>query len=337
VSRPLVLLTTTPSATEMVFPPATRCELEAAFEVVAVSGGDPRFDELLPRAFAVVGQPDLPAERLLAAPMLRAICNVEGNFFPNVDYETCFDRGIHVLGGGPAYAQPVAEMALGLALDLARGITRADRDFRAGKERYNEAGTTGSILLQHADVGLVGVGAIGRALLPLLHPFAPRLRAYDPWLPPRALASLEVEPVGLDELLSTSTFLFVLAASTTENTALLDADHLGLLPDGARVVLVSRAATVDLDALLRRVEDGSVLAALDVWPVEPVAPDHPARRLGGLVLSSHRAGALASAFTLMGEMVVDDLIQVAAGLPPVRMQAAARELVHRYRSVPVAR
>jgi phosphoglycerate dehydrogenase-like enzyme len=337
VSRPLVLLTTTSSATEMLFPPATRHELDEAFEVVAVAAGDPRLDELLPQAFAVVGQPDLPAERLLAATRLRAICNVEGNFFPNVDYATCFDRGIHVLGGGPAYAHPVAEMALGLALDLARGITRADRDFRAGNERYNEAGTAGSLLLRHADVGLVGVGAIGRALLPLLRPFAPRIRAYDPWLPPRALASLEVQPVGLDELLSTSTFLFVLAASTTENTMLLDADRLALVPDGGRVVLVSRAATVDLDALLRRVADGTLHAAVDVWPVEPVPPDDPVRRLEGLVLSSHRAGALAEAFALMGEMVVDDLTQVAAGLPPVRMQVAARELVHRYRSVPVAR
>ena len=64
---------------------------------------------LLAEAYAIVGQPDLPRERLDRAPHLRALLNVEGNFFPNVDYTTCFRRGIVVLGCGPAYATAVAE------------------------------------------------------------------------------------------------------------------------------------------------------------------------------------------------------------------------------------
>jgi hypothetical protein len=55
----------------------------------------------------------------------------------------------------------------------------------------------------------------------------------------------------------------------------------------------------------------------------------------GLVLSAHRAGGIPAAFEKIEEMVLDDLLQIRAGLPPVRMQAAARELVHRYRSRPV--
>ena len=206
--KPLVLLTTTAYATSLIFPPDLRAELEKSFEVTE------DFD-LLPRAFAIIGQPDLPAERIAVAAELKVICNVEGNFFPNVDYAPCFDRHIAVLSCGPVYAQPVAEYALGLALDLARGITAADRHFRAGTEHYSQDGTAGSVLLRHASVGLIGMGNLGRALLPLLHPFSPRLRVYDPWLPARALEELDVEPVGLEELLASSTFVFVLAASTT--------------------------------------------------------------------------------------------------------------------------
>jgi phosphoglycerate dehydrogenase-like enzyme len=335
--KPLVLLTTTPFATDLIFTAQTRAELAADFDVQVVAGEDPRFDELLPRAFAVIGQPDLPTERVRRAGQLRAVCHVEGNFFPNVADEACFDQRIRVLSCGPVYAQPVAEYALGLALDLARGITAGDRDFRAGRERYTQDGTAGSVLLRHADVGLIGVGNLGRALLPLLRPFTPRVRAYDPWVPARALADLDVEPVDLDELLSASTFVFVLAASTTENTHLLDARRLALIPPGGRLVLVSRAAAVDFDALYARVSAGHLLAAVDVWPEEPVGPDDPARGLEGLVLSAHRAGGIPSAFPVIGEMVVDDLRQVAAGLPPVRMQQAAPELVARYRSKPVDR
>ena len=74
---------------------------------------------------------------------------------------------------------------------------------------------------------------------------------------------------------------------------------------------------------------------MDVWPVEPVPADDPYRHLEGLVFSGHRAGGIPQAFQQIGDMVVDDLRQIARGLPPVRMQVAARELVGRYRNRPV--
>jgi phosphoglycerate dehydrogenase-like enzyme len=335
--KPLVLVAPDPQRREIVFADETWAELQAAFDVVEVDATAARLDELLPGAFAIVGQPDLPAARITAAVNLRAVCNVEGNFFPNVDYAACTARGVYVLGCGPAYAQPVAEFALGLALDLARGISAGDRAFRACAERYTEAGNAGAILLQHADVGLLGVGNLGRTLLPLLRPFGVRVRGFDPWLPPRALAALDVEPVSLDDLLRASRFVFVLASATSENAQLLDAEKLSLIPDGGRLVLVSRAAVVDFAALYREIEAGRLHAAVDVWPEEPVAADDPARTLDGMVLSAHRAGALNAAFHAIGEMVLDDLTQIASGLPPVRMQQAARELATRYRNKPVIR
>lgn len=333
----LVLIAPYPQRREIVFTAERWAELQAGFDVVEVDSTDGRFDELLPDAFAIVGQPDLPAARISTAANLRAVCNVEGNFFPNVDYAACAARGVYVLGCGPAYAQPVAEFALGLALDLARGITGGDRAFRAGSEQYTEAGNVGSILLQGAAVGLVGVGNIGRALLPLLRPFGVQIRAFDPWVPARALAALDVEPVGLDEVLRASAFLFVLASATSENAQLLDAEKLALIPGGGRLILVSRAALVDFPALYQRVAGGHLRAAADVWPEEPVSADDPARTLDGMVLSAHRAGALTEAFHAIGEMVLDDLTQIARGLPPVRMQRADPELAALYRNKPVIR
>ena len=64
-------------------------------------------------------------------------------------------------------------------------------------------------------------------------------------------------------------------------------------------------------------------------------PDHPARSLDGLVLSAHRAGGIPAAFAPSATWCVDDLAQIARGLPPVRMQVARRELVSRYRNRPV--
>ncbi|MCW2828873.1 MAG: hydroxyacid dehydrogenase [Marmoricola sp.] len=332
--RPLVLLDTAPQPVERIFTPGALDRLRRDFEVRDVSGDPVALDELLPEAFAVVGQSDLPAERLGRAAKLRAIMNVEGNFYPNIDYPTAFARGVRVLGCGPAYAQPVAEYALGLALDLARGISREDRAFREGRERYLGDGNADAVVMRHAEIGLIGYGNLGRALHTLLRGFSPRIRVFDPWLPEASLRQADVEPATLEEILATSQFLFVLAAVTDANRKLLDAERLASIREGARVVLVSRAAIVDYDALVRHVDKGQFLAAVDVWPEEPVAEHHPARTAEGFVLSAHRAGGIPSAFTEIGDMVIDDLTLLARGLPPVRMQAAAPELVGRYRNKP---
>ncbi|WP_328936855.1 hypothetical protein OG288_05765 [Streptomyces tauricus] len=332
--KPLVILRPDPHPGERIFRPDTLTRLHDRFTVVEPDTEE-AFDRALPDAFAVVGQPDLPAERLARARELRALLNVEGNFFPNVDYDECFRRGIHVLGCGPAYAQAVAEYALGLALDLARGISREDRAFRAGRERYVSDGTADSVLLRGADVGLIGFGNLGRSLHPLLAPFRPTLRVYDPWLPPAVLREQGLVPASLDETLARSTFVFVLATVTDDSRHLLGERELALLPDGARLILVSRAPVVDFPALLARVAEGRLLAGIDVWPDEPVAADDPARDLEGLVLSAHRAGGIPDAFLSIGDLVVDDLTLLARGLPPARMQVAARELVGRYRNRPV--
>ena len=333
--RPRVVVLPAPHGLERIFAPATLAALRDEFDVVVLDQDDRRLDELLPATFAIVGQPDLPRARLERAPQLRAVLNVEGNFFPNVDYPACFERGIHVLGCGPVYAQPVAEYALGLALDLCRGISREDRAFRAGTERWVADGNADAILLQGADVGLIGFGNLGRALHRLLAPFRAGVRIHDPWLPDSVIREHGAEPAPLAETIQRSTVLFVLATVTADSEHLLGPAELDLVPAGARVVVVSRAAVVDFDALLDRVAAGRFLAAVDVWPTEPVAPGHRARALDGLVLSAHRAGGIPSAFRQIGEYVLDDLRLITAGLPPVRMQAAARELVGRYRNRPV--
>jgi phosphoglycerate dehydrogenase-like enzyme len=334
--RPTVLFLPHPHPAERIFTAADRTEFEQRFHVVDLTGAPERLGEHLADAFAIVGQPDLPRELIDRAPRLRAVLNIEGNFYPNVDYAALFDRGVHVLGCGPAYADAVAEFALGLALDLARGITREDRAFRAGRERYVSAGNNDALLLRGADVGLVGFGNLGRALAPLLAPFRPVLRAYDPWLPDRALERAGLEPCGLDEVLSASQLVFVLATVTGDSEHLVGRSELARLPDGARLVLVSRAPIVDYPALLDEVATGRLLAAIDVWPDEPLPANDRARTLDGLVLSPHRAGGIPQAFLEIGRMVVDDLTLIAAGLPPTRMQVAARELVGRYRNRPVS-
>ena len=335
--RPRVVLQPAPQRTSRIFSATTLAALNESFEVIDLEDVDDStaLDAALSEAFAIIGQPDLPRERLERAGALRAICNVEGNFFPNVDYAACAERGVYVLGCGPAYAQAVAEHALGLAIDLARGISREDRAFRIGTERYVAEGNGDAVLLRGADIGLIGFGNLGRALLPLLRGFDPTIRVHAPWLPDNVLLEHRLIPGSLSDVLSCSRFVFVLATVTAQSEHLLAGAELDLLTPGTRLIVVSRAAVVDFGALYERLAAGRFLAAVDVWPSEPMPLDSPFRSLENLVFSGHRAGGIPAAFAQIGEMVVDDLRQIARGLPPVRMQVAARELVGRYRNRPV--
>lgn len=334
--KPLVLLKPAPQLRDRIFAPATLARLRDRFEVVDFEegGSEEEFAQRLPDAFAVIGQPDLPAELLETATRLRALVNVEGNFFPNVDYPTAFRNGVRVLGAGTAYSQAVAEFALGLALDLARGISREDHAMRRGKEGYLSESTADAILLRRATVGMIGFGNLGRALRRLLDPFQPSIRVYDPWLPTSILEDADVIPATLEETLRESTFVFVLATITSDSEHLLGDATLSLMQDGARLILVSRAAVADFAALHDHIRRGRLLAAIDVWPEEPLSADSPFRQLAGTVLSPHRAGGIPAAFRSIGEMVCDDLELIAKGLPPARLQIAAPELVGRYRNRP---
>jgi phosphoglycerate dehydrogenase-like enzyme len=224
-----------------------------------------------------------------------------------------------------------------MALDLARGLTAADRAMRAGVEAYGLDSNEGSFLLTGAPVGIVGFGDLGRTLRRLLQPFRCPVEVFDPWLPDAVIERAEAVPARLEELLSTSRVIFVFASATSENEGFLGRRELELIRPGSAFLLMSRAGVVDFAALVDLVAAGRFRAATDVFPAEPVAPDDPVRSVDGLLLSPHRAGGMREAFLEIGRLAVGDLELVLRGLPPQLCRRAERETVGRLRSRPVAR
>ncbi|MGH6943135.1 MAG: NAD(P)-dependent oxidoreductase, partial [Geminicoccaceae bacterium] len=205
--KPLILIDPLPRTVAMCFDAAAQARLAELGRLVVHESGrmpDETVERHLAEALVVIGQTDLSAERLERANKLRAVFNIEGNFLPNVDYETCFRRGIWVLNASPVFAQTVAEMALGMMLDLARGISAADRAFRTGSELYGLASNADSFLIRGQPVGLIGFGDLGRTFRRLLAPFDCPVKVYDPWLPDLLIRDHGCRPAGLDEVLSTS-------------------------------------------------------------------------------------------------------------------------------------
>lgn len=333
---PLVISAPEPRTLELIFTPPQLARLRARYRIVETTpDGVARLPAgVLAEARYIVGQPPISPQTLEAMRALRCVFNVESNLLDNMPYETLFSRGIHVVTTGLVFAEPVAELGLAMALNLARGIVDADLAFRQGQELWGGDGNRTARLLSGADVGIIGFGDLGRALNRLLSGFRTRTKVFDPWLPPSILRENGVEPAALDEVLSQSDFVFVVASVTSENQGFLGADAFARMRKGAAFILLSRAGVVDFPALMAAVESGHILAASDVFPEEPLAGDHPVRTLPGFLRSAHRAGALDIAFKRMGDMVLEDMDLIDRGLPPLRSKRAERETVSRMRSKP---
>ena len=333
-----ILLAPAPRKVAEIFTNDDLARLKAIGELTiheSASFSDDLFNEVASDVQMILGQIDLPESRLKKAGALKAIFNVEGNFLPNIDYDYCFAHKIRVLNISPVFAEPVAEAALGMAIDLARGITVSDRKFRRSTEEYGLSANRRAFSLFRQDVGFIGFGDLARAILPLLHPFSCRIRAYDPWLSPELLQTFECESASLDDVLRYSRVIFVVAGATTQNQGFLGPKQFSLMQPDSALVLLSRAAVVDFDAMLNFAARGAIHVATDVYPQEPLPATHPARQSENMLLCAHQAGALESALKRIGKMVVSDAELIARGLPPVLCKPAQPETVLSFRSRPV--
>ena len=331
-NKHLIIADPFPQTLERIFTKETFERLERMAKVAYSDSEhmDPaQFDALLPEAVAVIGQSPMPKERLDKAPNLRVIFNVEGNFYQNIDYAECFKRNIRVLNCGAVYARPVAEMALGMAIDLARGITWEHMRFREGTERYVLEGNREARLLTGATVGLIGFGLLGRSLRPLLTPFGCTVKVYDPWLPQSVVREHDCIPASLEEVLSSCPFIFILAGVTNENKGFLGKREFDMIQPGANVMLMSRAAIVDFDEFTDQVANGHFKAATDVFPTEPCDRNHRIRTEDNVILSPHRVGGIPQAFHMIGDMLVDDFELIMRNLASGSMRSAQSESVSR--------
>ena len=333
---PVILLDPHPRRIGRIFDEPTKRRLEQLGRVLWHDGSPAaaeHIDRHLPQTIALIGQSPLDRARLDRAPHLRAVFNVESNFLPNVDYAECERRGIPVLSTAPVYARPVAELALAMAISLARRMHEADAALRIGREFKGD--NHDSFLLHGKALAIVGFGNLGRALFPLLRPFSDEILLHDPWLPGAVLREAGGIPASLDECFARARVVFLLAANTTENTGLIGARHFASMQPGSVFILGSRAALVNFPELLAAARSGHIRAGIDVWPEEPIPKDEPGRTTPNTLLQAHRLGSVPEIQALIGRFVADDLEAILAGRPPARCQRANPATVTRLRSIPV--
>lgn len=231
----------------------------------------------------------------------------------HIDVEAMTARGIPVGNTPGVLVDTTADAAFALLLAAARRLGEADRFVRRGdwvaENAWSPDFFTGKDV-SGATLGLVGLGAIGRAMARRAAGFGMRVLAWN--RSPVTVAGVEL--VSLQELLRLSDFVSVHVALVPATRMLLDREKIALMKPGAVLVNTARGGIVDEQALARALVDGSLFAAgIDVFEQEPVAADNPLLGLANVVLAPHLGSATIRTRARMADMAVNNAIAALEG------------------------
>ena len=268
--------------------------------------------ELVPAlaaADAVIASTDPYTDDVLAAcPRLRVLVRW-GTGYDSVDLAACTRHGVVACNTPGLNVNAVADHAMLLMLGSARHIARQVAVMRGGS--WEEVRGTE---LYGKTVGLVGCGAIGRAVARRLRGFECRVLAFDPLLDPESATALAVELAPLERLLAEADVVSLHAALTPESRGLIGATELRRMKPTAILINTARGPLVDEDALVRALTEGWIAGAgLDAYADEPLRPDHPLRHLPNCLATPHCAFNTVEAAEATNRAVAETLLAVLRG------------------------
>jgi phosphoglycerate dehydrogenase-like enzyme len=264
-------------------------------------------------AWAVVaGSEPYTREVFDKTPALKALLRW-GTGSDAVDVAAATDAGVAVVTTPAVNAEAVADMALALMLACLRRLRELDADVRGGEWRPGGPSRD----LAGATVGIVALGAIGKAVTRRVRGFGCHVLAVEPHPDVEFCREHEVELTDLDGMLPRTDVLTLHAPGTRATRHLIGASQLRALPSHAVLINTARGELVDQAALVDALHSGQIAAAgLDVFEHEPVRPDDPILSAPNALLSGHVSSYTELGLSRTGEAVVANLRELLAGHVP---------------------
>ncbi len=264
------------------------------------------------RAIATRGRERTDAAVIAALPRLEIIANF-GVGYDSIDVAAARARGILVTNTPRVLDDEVADFTVGLLLATIRQLPQADRYLRAGRWP-GEGPFPLTATLRDRTVGLLGMGRIGERI-------ARRIAAFDvPVLYHARRPRPEVPYRHCPDLLAMAREVDTLVAIVPGGAAtrhLVNAEVLSALGPRGILVNVARGSVVDEAALVAALQAGTILAAgLDVFADEPRVPQ-ALTDLENVVLIPHAGSGTHHTRTIMGNLVVENLVSWFEGRGPV--------------------
>ena len=259
----------------------------------------------------IAGVDEVTADVIASADRLKVISRY-GVGVDSIDLEAAKQHGVIVTNTPGANSVSVAELAIGLALDLTRGITIA-----IGQTRRGGWPRSSGVSLRGKTFGIIGLGAIGRELALRLKGFELRIVAYDPFPNKEFAAANGVELKDLDEVLAVSDVISLHLPATVETRGMVNARFLAAMKSGAFLINTARGELVDEGALKQALNSGKLQgAALDVLTDEPPLASNPLLTDLRVIVTPHMGAHTDDATAAMGRMATEDCLAVLRGEKP---------------------
>ena len=251
----------------------------------------------------------VPAQIFQGLPALKAVlrCAVD---IRNIDVAAAASQGILVTRAKPGFVESVTELVIGFLVDLNRHVSAATAAYRAGTPPVARMGRQ----LAGTTIGIMGYGAIGRAVAPLAHAMGMQVLIADPFV---TVAEPAFRQVDLPTLLAQSDHVVCLVVANEDTENLMNADAFGRMRRDAVFVNVSRGNLVDEAALAAALTEGRIAgAALDVGRAADQMPQPALAALPNVIATPHIGGLTPPAIEAQALHTVEQVRALAAGLVP---------------------
>lgn len=243
---------------------------------------------------------------------LRIIANIAVGY-DNIDVTAARSRGIAVTNTPDVLTEAVADFTWALILAITRRLPEGERLVRAGGWKGWALDFMPGVELRGKQLGIVGMGRIGRAVAARAPAFGMRVACTS-----RSAARVGgAESMALDRLLATSHVVSLHVPQTPETRHLIDQRALARMKRSAYLINTARGPLVDEEALAWALRERLISgAALDVYEKEPAV--HPALlELENVVLAPHLGSATTETRTAMADLAARNVLEVLAGRPPL--------------------
>ena len=225
-----------------------------------------------------------------------------------VDVPALTKKGIPLAVVGTANSVTVAEHALFFILALAKRAILFDREVRKGNWdiRYSQIGYD----IADKKVLVLGLGRIGRRLVPMLNAMGMKVFVYDPYVLQDSIVTSGATPVeDWRAALPDMDFVSVNCPKNEETNGMIGTAELASMKKTAFVVNTARGNIVDESALYHALKNGSIAGAgIDPFVVEPAGPNEPLFELDNIIVSPHSAGVTKESLFRMGAAAAQNIL-----------------------------
>ncbi len=225
-----------------------------------------------------------------------------------VDVPALTKKGIPLAVVGTANSVTVAEHALFFILALAKRAILFDREVRKGNWdiRYSQIGYD----IADKKVLVLGLGRIGRRLVPMLNAMGMKVFVYDPYVLQDTIVTTGATPVeDWRAALPDMDFVSVNCPKNEETNGMIGTAELASMKKTAFVVNTARGNIVDESALYHALKNGSIAGAgIDPFVVEPAGPNEPLFELDNIIVSPHSAGVTKESLFRMGAAAAQNIL-----------------------------